>query len=82
MDEASFRLVEVEEFTARLYRKAWEYISSFHQYAAGALHGYAPEDAVMAMLEATAPALLDHGQKDERGNPYIPRNWLAISARV
>jgi ubiquinone/menaquinone biosynthesis C-methylase UbiE len=80
VDEADFKHVEAKEFTVRLYRKAWEHISSFHQYAAGALHGYPSKDAAIAMQKAVAPALIDHGQKDEQGNLYIPRSWLAISA--
>ncbi len=78
--EANFKLEEVKEVTANLYRKAWEHISSFHQYAAGALHGYPPEEASIAMKNAVSPVLEQYGKKDELGVPYIPRNWLAISA--
>lgn len=78
--EASFKLEEVNEVTVNIYRKAWEHISSFHQYAAGALHGYPIEEASIAMKNAVSPVLEQYGKKDELGIPYIPRNWLAISA--
>jgi ubiquinone/menaquinone biosynthesis C-methylase UbiE len=78
--DASFKLEEVKEVSVDLYRRAWEHISSFHQYAAGALHGYPPEEASIAMKNAVSPVLEQYGKKDELGIPYIPRNWLAISA--
>jgi len=78
--EANFKLEEVKEVTANLYRKAWEHISGFHQYATGALHGYPPKEASLAMKNAVSPVLEQYGMKDELGIPYIPRNWLAISA--
>jgi ubiquinone/menaquinone biosynthesis C-methylase UbiE len=78
--EANFKLEEVKEVTANLYKKAWEHISGFHQYAAGALHGYPVEEASIAMKNAVSPVLEQYGKKDELGIPYIPRNWLAISA--
>jgi len=80
--EASFKLEEAKEVTVGIYGKAWEHLSSFHQYAAGALHGYPPEEAATAMKNAVDPVLQRYGKKDEQGNPYIPRNWLAISACV
>lgn len=82
VEEVGFSLVETEEFSARLYQKAWEYISSFHQYAAGALHGYPTDEAALAMQQAVEPALEKHGEKDEDGNLYITRKWLAVSAQV
>lgn len=80
--EAGFKLEAAGEFTANLYGKAWEHLSSFHQYAAGALHGYPPEEAAIELKKAVASVLEQYGQKDEQGNPYIPRKWLAISARA
>ena len=63
-------------------REAWEYISSFQQYAAGALRGYPVDDAVKAMKEAVQPALEQHGEMDKDGNLYITRKWLAISTEA
>ncbi len=80
--KAGFKLEAAGEFTANFYRRACEHLSSFHQYAAGALHGYPPEEAAIELTKAVAPALEQYGQKDEQGDPYIPRRWLAISARA
>ncbi len=76
-----FTVEEVREVPVRIYKTAWEQISSFHQYAAGALHGYNPDAAVEAMRQAVGPALEAHGQKDENNNLYIQRNWLSVIAR-
>lgn len=82
VEEASFKIIDTKEFSVNLYKKAWEHISSFRQYAAGALHGYAPQEAAMAMKNAVAIALANYGQRDEKQESYIPRKWLAISARL
>ncbi len=82
LEKVGFKVEEVKEVGARMYRTAWEHISNFQQYAAGALHGYRAEAAAEAMREAVALALEEHGQRDEQGNPFIPRNWLAVSARA
>lgn len=80
--KVDFTMEHVEEFAGRLYQTAWEHISSFSQYAAGALHGYDPALAAEAMRLAVAPALAEHGQRDEHGNLYVQRNWLSIMARL
>ena len=82
LGKVGFKVEEVREIGVRVYRTAWEHISNFQQYAAGALHGYQADAAAEAMREAVAPALEEHGLRDEQGKPFIPRNWLAVSARV
>ncbi len=79
---AGFKLEEASELAARLKKEAWEHISSFQQYATGALRGYPAEEAAEAMKHAVEPALIEHGEKDEDGNLYVVRNWLAVSARA
>lgn len=81
VEKAGFRLEEATEYAAELQREAWEHISAFQQYAAGALHGYPVDDASDAMKNAVKPALEEHGVRDKDGNLYIVRKWLAISAR-
>ena len=80
--EAGFKLVEAKEFAVDMKREAWEYISSFQQYAAGALRGYPVDEAVKAMKAAVQPALEQHGERDKDGNLYITRKWLAISTEA
>lgn len=80
--EAGFKLVEAKEFAVEMKREAWEYISSFQQYAAGALRGYPVDEAVKAMKAAVQPALEQHGERDKDGNLYITRKWLAISTEA
>ena len=82
VQQSGFKLVEVKEFAVDMKREAWEYISSFQQYAAGALRGYPVDEAVRAMREAVQPALEQHGERDSDGNLYITRKWLAISSQV
>jgi ubiquinone/menaquinone biosynthesis C-methylase UbiE len=77
-----FELTDVTEVEARLGQKAWEMISGYSQYAAGALHGFPLEEAAAALQEAIAPAITEYGREDEQGNRYISRNWLAIAARA
>ena len=79
--ETGFQVVEVRNVVARLYRSAWEKISAFSQYAAGALHGYPPEAAVEALQAAVAPSLAQYGMRDENDDLYIPRNWFCAIAR-
>ncbi len=68
------------EITAPLYRGAWEAISSFRNYASGALHGYPIEEAQVALRDAVSPALEKYGVEDDEGDLYIPRRWLAVAA--
>ncbi len=75
-------MVEAQVFAAHLTQEAWEHISAFQQYAAGALHGYPIEFASDAMKYAVAPSILKHGVKDQDGNLFVVRNWLAISAQA
>ena len=82
VQQSGFKLVEAKEFAVDMKREAWEYISSFQQYAAGALRGYPVDEAVRAMREAVQPALELHGERDSDGNLYITRKWLAISSQV
>lgn len=82
VEEAGFKLIEAKEFAVDMRREAWEYISSFQQYAAGALRGYPVEDAVRAMKEAVQPALEQHGETNKNGELYITRKWLAISTEA
>jgi len=82
VEEAGFRLVEAKEFAVEMHKEAWEYISAFQQYAAGALRGYPVNDAVTAMKDAVEPALEQCGNRDNHGELYITRKWLAISAQV
>jgi ubiquinone/menaquinone biosynthesis C-methylase UbiE len=82
VERVGFKVEEVREVGARLYRTTMEHISNFQQYAAGALHGYPAEAAAEAMREAVALALEEHGERDEQGKRFIPRNWLAVGARV
>ena len=82
VEEAGFKLIEAKEFAVEMRREAWEYISSFQQYAAGALRGYPVDEAVRAMKEAVQPALEQHGDTNENGELYITRKWLAISTEA
>jgi ubiquinone/menaquinone biosynthesis C-methylase UbiE len=82
VQQSGFKLVEAKEFAVDMKREAWEYISSFQQYAAGALRGHPVDEAVRAMREAVQPALELHGERDSDGNLYITRKWLAISSQV
>jgi ubiquinone/menaquinone biosynthesis C-methylase UbiE len=82
MQLVGFKIVEAKETASHMYRTAWEHISGFHQYAAGALHGYDPEAAADAMRKAVAPALEEHGTRDEHNIPYVQRNWLSIIAHA
>ncbi len=82
VEDAGFKLVEAKEYAVEMYQEAWEYISGFQQYAGGALRGYPIDDAVRAMTEAVEPALVQHGDRDKEGKPYITRKWLAISAQA
>ena len=80
--EAGFKLVDAKEFAVDMHKEAWEYISAFQQYAAGALRGYPIDDAVNAMRDSVGPAIELHGNIDQDGKPYITRKWLAISAQA
>jgi len=82
LQQAGFKVEEMKKFVARLYQFAWEKISGFSQYAAGALHGYPAEDAARALQEAVAPSLEEYGVRDEKNELYIPRNWLSAIARA
>ncbi len=82
VSQAGFKLVNAQEFAAHLTQEAWEHISGFQQYAAGALHGYPTDDASTAMKSAVAPSILIHGEKDKDGKLFVIRNWLAVSARA
>lgn len=79
---AGFSLVDAKEYAAHLSKEAWEYISSFQQYASGALGGYPAEEASIAMKDAVAPAISDHGSVSEDGTFFVTRNWLSVCARV
>ncbi len=82
VEQAGFKLVEASEFTLEMHREAWEYISAFQQYAAGALRGYPISEAIEAMRGSVEPALEQHGRPDRDGELFIPRKWLAISAEA
>lgn len=82
VEQAGFKLVEASEFTLDMHREAWEYISAFQQYAAGALRGYPIHEAIEAMRGSVEPALEQHGRQDQDGELFIPRKWLAISAEA
>lgn len=82
VEKAGFKLVEASEFTLDMHREAWEYISAFQQYAAGALRGYPIHEAIEAMRGSVEPALEQHGRQDQDGELFIPRKWLAISAEA
>ncbi|MGH7884192.1 MAG: class I SAM-dependent methyltransferase [Thermodesulfobacteriota bacterium] len=82
VSKAGFSLVEAQEFAAELTKDAWEHISAFQQYAAGALSGYPMDDASTAMKNAVEPAILKHGEINNKGNFFVIRNWLAISAQA
>lgn len=80
VSSAGFKLVEASEYAANLSKEAWEYISSFQQYAAGALGGYPVEEASIAMRDAVGPAIVEHG-REESGTFFVTRNWLSVCAR-
>ncbi|MFP4011443.1 MAG: class I SAM-dependent methyltransferase [Spirochaetaceae bacterium] len=82
LEQAGFAVEEMSKYAARLYQTAWENISGFSQYAAGALHGYRVDVAAQVLREAVGPSLEQHGFRDENGRLYIPRNWLAVAARA
>ncbi|MGM0675228.1 MAG: class I SAM-dependent methyltransferase [Spirochaetota bacterium] len=81
LQQAGFGVEEMKKVVARLYKSAWENISGFSQYAAGALHGYQTDIAAKVLREAVEPSLEQHGFRDEQNRLYIPRNWLAAAAR-
>ena len=80
--EAGFKLVDATEFAVEMHREAWEYISAFQQYAAGALRGYPVKDAIEAMRGSVQPALEQHGHRHGNGELFITRKWLAICAEA
>lgn len=82
LKQTGFAVHEMKKVAARLYKSAWESISGFSQYAAGALHGYPVDVAAEVLSEAVGPSLEEHGVRDEEGRLYIPRNWLSAAARV
>ncbi|WP_455382716.1 class I SAM-dependent methyltransferase [Salinispira pacifica] len=82
LEQAGFKVEELEQVEARLYRSTVEKISAFSQYAAGALHGYPADAATEAMRDAVAPSLEAYGVCDERNERYIPRYWLSAVARA
>ncbi len=82
VSQVGFDLVDAREFAADLTKEAWEHISSFQQYASGALHGYPDEAASDAMKNAVEPAILLHGEVNEDGDHFVTRNWLSISAQA
>jgi ubiquinone/menaquinone biosynthesis C-methylase UbiE len=82
LEQTGFTVEEMKKVAARLYKSAWESISGFSQYAAGALHGYPVDVAAEVLSEAVGPSLEEHGSPDENGELYIPRNWLSAAARV
>lgn len=82
LTRVGFSVHEISSVAARLYQTAWEHISGFAQYAAGALHGYAEEAASSAMRLAVAPAIEQYGERDKENRPYVTRNWLSAIARV
>lgn len=82
LKQTGFAVQEMKKVAARLYKSAWESISGFSQYAAGALHGYPVDVAAEVLSEAVGPSLEEHGVPDEEGRLYIPRNWLSAAARV
>lgn len=81
LEQTGFEVRELQEVVARLYQGAWEKISGFSQYAAGALHGYPLAEAVEALQSAVKPALEQHGMRDEHNELYVPRNWYCAIAR-
>ncbi len=82
LQQAGFSVQEMKRIAARLYQTAWEHISGFSQYAAGALHGYRPDVAAKAMRDAVESSLEEYGLRDENGKLYIPRYWLEAIARI
>jgi len=82
LQRAGFSVEEMKDVEVRVHKTALEHISGFTQYAAGALHGYRPDAAAEAMRETVAPALEEHGVRDENNELYIPRNWMEVIARV
>lgn len=82
LQQAGFRVQDIKNLAARLYRTAWEGISGFSQYAAGALHGYRADVAAKALRDAVAQSLEEHGSRDENDNLYIQRNWVAMIAQL
>lgn len=81
LTEVGFAVQAMHSSVARLYQTAWEYISGFAQYAAGALHGYRGDVAAEAMRRAVGPAIEEYGQRDEDNRPFVPRGWLFGVAR-
>lgn len=82
LEQCGFEVERMEQVEARIYRATLEKISGFSQYASGALHGYPPGEAAAAMREAVPSSLEEYGMRDERNEPYIPRNWLSAIARA
>ena len=69
LTRVGFKVEEVKEVAIRVKKTAWEHISSFQQYAAGALHGYRADAAAEAMRESVVPALEEYGSRERRFRP-------------
>lgn len=81
LKEVGFAVRTVRSSMVRLYQTAWEHISGFAQYAAGALHGYRDDLAAEAMRRAVEPAIQEYGRRDEGDRPFVPRGWTSVIAR-
>jgi ubiquinone/menaquinone biosynthesis C-methylase UbiE len=81
-ERVGFTVIETRESVARTSLSFWEAICSYYQYSAGALHGYSPHEAALALQEAVKSIFGVHAQPDAEGGISIPRRWLAVAARV
>jgi ubiquinone/menaquinone biosynthesis C-methylase UbiE len=80
--DVGFAVQAMRSSVIGLYQTAWEHISGFAQYAAGALHGYRGDVAAEAMKQAVGPAIEEYGQRDEQNRPFVPRGWVSGIARL
>lgn len=80
--EVGFAVESMRTTAVRLYQTAWEHISGFAQYAAGALHGYPGSLAGEAMRRAVKPVIEEYGERDEANRPFVVRRWVFGIARL
>ncbi len=87
--EAGFTDVKYHETDVRMPQELWEAICDYYDYSQGALHyKYPAEVACPAMRQAVRDIFNDPeweqkypGMTDERGQRFIPRRWLWVTAR-
>lgn len=79
---AGMKNIRVAEYPVRASLLFYEAIGSYHQYASGVLRGYPVAEAADALVEGTRIAFEKYAETGERGERFIPRNWLSVGAQA